>query len=242
MRRRLQEPRLVLFVCGSLVTAACQSSKPILPKVREIVAKPASQEPVVPAGWRRVVVQPGDTLGGIARCRRVDVAAIVDANGLADPDRIVAGTRLYVPPRNRCARVAAPARPAPAAPEAPPAPTPEQRQPAPAPAAAPTRIEDAERKLASARSLYDAADFAGALDAAQAAVRTVDGDPGVRASDDVRARAHLIAGLSAAGLEQRERAIAEFRRAFDVDPALRCPPDDCSPRVMELVDAARPTR
>lgn len=234
MQHRLQEPSLVFLVCGSLATftAACQSSKPILPQIREIVATPPS-EPVVPAGWRRYVVRSGDTLGGIARCRRTDVSALVDANGLADRDRIVAGSPLYVPPRDSCARTAA-VSPAPASS----AETQDLRV-APAPAAAPAHVDQVERELASARSLYDAADFAGASRAAQAAVRTIDANPKDPATDPLRARAHLIAGLSAAGLEQREGAIAEFRRALEVDPSLACPPEDCSPRIQELVDAAR---
>jgi soluble lytic murein transglycosylase-like protein len=44
-----------------------------------------------------VTVAPGDTLGAIAARNGTTVAAIVAANGIADPDRIVAGRRLTIP-------------------------------------------------------------------------------------------------------------------------------------------------
>jgi 3D (Asp-Asp-Asp) domain-containing protein len=43
------------------------------------------------------VVQPGDTLGEIAWRYAVDANALLRANGLADPDRIVTGMTLVVP-------------------------------------------------------------------------------------------------------------------------------------------------
>ncbi len=43
------------------------------------------------------VVAPGETLGGIARRYGVDVAVLVQVNGLPDPDRIFAGQMLRVP-------------------------------------------------------------------------------------------------------------------------------------------------
>jgi len=42
-------------------------------------------------------VRPGETLSGIARARGVRVAALAAANGIGDPDRVVAGTRLTLP-------------------------------------------------------------------------------------------------------------------------------------------------
>jgi soluble lytic murein transglycosylase-like protein len=49
------------------------------------------------AGAATVTVAPGDTLGAIAARNGTTVAAIVAANGIADPNRIVAGRRLTIP-------------------------------------------------------------------------------------------------------------------------------------------------
>jgi LysM repeat protein len=43
------------------------------------------------------VVRPGDTLSGIARRLGVSVAALTDANGIRDPNRVYAGSSLSVP-------------------------------------------------------------------------------------------------------------------------------------------------
>jgi LysM repeat protein/beta-lactamase class A len=43
------------------------------------------------------VVQSGDTLGGIARAMGVTLKALMDANGLTDPDRLSIGQKLSVP-------------------------------------------------------------------------------------------------------------------------------------------------
>ncbi|MFA6734485.1 MAG: LysM peptidoglycan-binding domain-containing protein, partial [Sphaerochaetaceae bacterium] len=42
-------------------------------------------------------VQPGDTLTGIAASHGTTVAAIADANGIPDPNRIQAGQRITIP-------------------------------------------------------------------------------------------------------------------------------------------------
>lgn len=49
------------------------------------------------SGSGRHVVAPGETLSGIAARYGVGVAALASANGLADPDRIIAGATLTVP-------------------------------------------------------------------------------------------------------------------------------------------------
>ncbi len=43
------------------------------------------------------VIRPGETLSGIAATYGVDVGDLAAANGITDPDRIVAGTRLAIP-------------------------------------------------------------------------------------------------------------------------------------------------
>jgi murein DD-endopeptidase MepM/ murein hydrolase activator NlpD len=53
-------------------------------------------EPPLPPG-RVVVVQPGETLGGIARETGVSVEEIVEVNGLRGADEIAAGALLFIP-------------------------------------------------------------------------------------------------------------------------------------------------
>jgi LysM repeat protein len=51
-----------------------------------------------PTGSTTYVVKRGDTLGRIAAQFGISVQAIVDANGLSDPNHIVVGQRLVIPP------------------------------------------------------------------------------------------------------------------------------------------------
>jgi len=60
-----------------------------------------------------LIVQPGDTLSEIAVARGLSMTELVALNGLRDPDLIVTGQRLRLPPRDRPAP-ATPATPAPA--------------------------------------------------------------------------------------------------------------------------------
>ncbi|HSK92870.1 MAG TPA: LysM peptidoglycan-binding domain-containing protein [Candidatus Angelobacter sp.] len=62
-----------------------------------------------------IVVQPGDTLTGIAKRHGLTIAQLVELNDLADPNRIVAGQRLTV----SSSPGARPAAPRPATPSAP---------------------------------------------------------------------------------------------------------------------------
>lgn len=50
-----------------------------------------------PAAAATVVVAPGETLSHIAARNGVSVAALAAANGISDPDHVVAGTRLVLP-------------------------------------------------------------------------------------------------------------------------------------------------
>ncbi len=74
------------------------------------------------ASVRYYTVQPGDTLGKIARAHGVSAAAIIAANGIGNPDVIWVGQRLLIPG----AGGSAPPPPSPA-----PAPTPKPTTPAP---------------------------------------------------------------------------------------------------------------
>lgn len=78
------------------------------------------------AGYTVYVVQEGDILGRIANRHKTTVKAIQEANGIADPTKLRAGTAIYVP-------AAAAAAPAPEPEETvapPPAPTPAEPAPA----------------------------------------------------------------------------------------------------------------
>jgi N-acetylmuramoyl-L-alanine amidase len=63
---------------------------------RRAPATSAGREGSTPAAVRHTV-RPGEHLTGIARRYGVTIAAIVKANGLADPSRIYAGQRLTIP-------------------------------------------------------------------------------------------------------------------------------------------------
>ena len=49
------------------------------------------------AGYTVYVVQPGDILGRIANRNKTTVKALQEANGIADPTKLRAGTPIYVP-------------------------------------------------------------------------------------------------------------------------------------------------
>jgi LysM repeat protein len=239
LRFRLQEARPAAWASIAVVLAACAASQPRgehpAPGAPPVAAPPpagAAEKvaPTVPAGWSSYVVQPGDTLGQIAACRGVAVTRLAEANGIADPRHILAGARLRVPPHDRClrARVASVEPTPPAAPSA-----------AAKPAAEAATLERGRKLLEAARARYDAADFEGALRGAEDAVRAVEPQKGSPTADRLLARCHVVAALAAAGLEQRDRAIAEFRLAFALDPGLQLSQDDASPRIQELAAAAR---
>lgn len=84
-------------------------------------AKKAAKKATLPprAGYTVYVVQEGDILGRIANRNKTTVKALQEANGIADPTKLRAGTAIYVPSA------------------AAPAPAPEEAAPAPAPAPAP---------------------------------------------------------------------------------------------------------
>jgi len=61
-----------------------------------------------------LIVQPGDTLSEIAVARGLSLTELVALNGLRDPDLIVTGQRLRLPPRDEPAPATSPPAPAPA--------------------------------------------------------------------------------------------------------------------------------
>ncbi len=239
-----QEARLTVFLALAIAGQGC-AYRPCACPVAPAVSLPAVVPPIaasvpeteVPAGWRTYVIEPGDTLAMIAACRDVPIDTLARVNAVAERDWILAGATLQAPADDLCANqrragarrrsdlreATAPRRPA-----------------APAVASASSaEFHRGQLLLDEARSRYDAADFDGALHDAEAAAEAFGraaNHPGVHSK---RARAHVVAGISAVGLEERERALAQFQRAFALDPESDLDPDDRSPRLVELFSLAR---
>jgi LysM repeat protein len=230
--------------------AGCmQGGGPSLPPLATDYVPPPPPAPAaaprVPEGWKTYEVQPGDTLGRIARCRNVALPDLALANGIADPDHLLAGRLLHVPARNRCAFVArkrpdAGATPAGGAAAASPSSSP-FASPLDLPAGAPGRFdaESAQCLLDAAEKRYRAADFDGAIAGAEAAQRALDDVSSQKGAERLRARSHALTAMAALGLEQREWALAELRTALALDPTLELSPTTTSPRVLELAREAR---
>ena len=103
-----------------------------------------------------------------------------------------------------------------------------------------TPRDRAAQLLAAANARLEAADFEGALSLAESCARLIEPGPPEPKANWTRARCHVVAGMAAAGLDRRERAIGEFRQAFVFDPTLELAEDTTSPRILDLVSAARP--
>jgi hypothetical protein len=245
-----QETRLAIGVALALALAVVGCASPYgagshpprsAASERAHPSAPATARPQSsPNGWTHYRVQPGDTVAHIAACRGATVRELVRANALYDPNRLVVGWSLRVPTLDFChgqpARAYATAarmrRPtSQSGPNAGAA-----RAAAQASVAAKAR---AARLLAEARRQYDAAHFEPALHRAEEATTALARGPRDSTTDRQRARGHLLAGMAAAGLEDRKRAIAEFERAFALDPTAKLAPEDRSPRLVELVEASR---
>jgi LysM repeat protein len=218
-QRRLQEVRLLFSLAAALGVLACGSGRtpPRAPPVRATAPPPAAQ-PVY-------VVRAGDSLSAIAACSGVPVEELARLNRIADPDRLATGARLRLPSGHPC--VAPPQRRVVARSS--------KRQSDPAREAR----AKAERSLAEATARNDAADFEAALANANACVAQLAPHRHDTRAKKLGARCHVAGGMAAAGLDQRERAIEEFRRALALDPELRLSPDTTSPRILELVSAAQ---
>lgn len=100
-------PRRVLpwLAVAQLTTVAC-AGNPASPTPHPASPEPESTRetltpsPIVPVASptpMRYIVQPGDTLSGIADRFGVDIAALSQANNLANPNDIAAGQRLIIP-------------------------------------------------------------------------------------------------------------------------------------------------
>lgn len=210
-----QELSLVFCVVVAVGSIACGSAG-----VRPDTTATAPREtlPAASPPWTTYVVRPGDSLSRIASCSGVSVADLAQSNGISDPNLLMAGARLRVPAGHRCV-------------------SPATRGDGAAARAARVR---AERLLATATARLDGADFEEALSLAESCVRGLESQRLDTRANEIRARCHVVAGTAAAGLDRRERAIAEFRQAFALDPHLDLASDTTSPRIRELVSAARP--
>jgi LysM repeat protein len=101
-----------VVVMGSLVATGCGSSKKASPKstspgitasgleatsstVPSTTLPPTEPPTTVPAEY---VVQKGDSLSGIAKKLGVTMQSLMDANHITNPNRVLAGQKLIVPP------------------------------------------------------------------------------------------------------------------------------------------------
>jgi len=226
-RGKLQELRLAACVAAVVGAIACGSEGG--PAASAPVARTArATQPQVAPKLTAYRVHPGDSLSRLAACSGVSVAELAKSNQIADPDLLIAGERLQLPQGHRCAAAKSDARSATRAATG-----------AGDPAAA-ARAR-ADRLLATANARLDAADFEASLASAESCARALESHAPDTKASAIGARCHFVAGMAAAGLDRRERAIEEFRRAFVLDPNLELEPEKTSPRIVELLSAARPS-
>ncbi len=92
----------VVIGVGALVLAACGGGGDSSAKTTTTTAALATTTTVAPATTTTVpneyIVQKGDSLGKIAKKFGVTVADLVALNGITNPDKIVEGQRLKIPP------------------------------------------------------------------------------------------------------------------------------------------------
>ena len=235
-RARIEDRPLAAVLATVLAALGCAHQPCVCPSLPAataaapsvVAAPPPPEDPL--AGWVTYVIRPGDTLAWIADCRGVPVETLAGVNHVVDSDWIRAGAELRVPSKNLCSgRTHAATTPKAAAP----GPTESGR--------ASADLAPAHRLLDQARTAYDAADFGNAARLGEAASLALAQSP-EREADPLRARAHVLTAMAAAGLEDRERAVAEFGRALALDPATELDVDDRSPRLVELYEIARAKR
>jgi LysM repeat protein len=78
--------------------STAQGGEPAAPAAGEATPQPTAAAPATPAGPEDVyIVQPGDTLLGIATRFNILVEDILRANNLSNPDYVFSGQRLVIP-------------------------------------------------------------------------------------------------------------------------------------------------
>jgi LysM repeat protein len=188
----------------------------------------------------------GDTLGQLGQWYGVDVGALIHLNDVADVRRLQVGRVIVIPAtarrdgrraalaRSRATRPAAVASP-PAVAAAPPS-----ASPAPV-AAAPLDRAAVDQTLARAGHAYDAADFDGALAAAQSAERMLASDSLTPEDRQRLARAHLLSGMSSVALGREEDARCSFREATAADRTIALDPARTSPKILTVFNESQTT-
>jgi LysM repeat protein len=211
MTRTLEQELRLLFCAVALAAGmACSHARP-QPVHTSTTSVQMNQAPRA-ATQEEYAVFPGETLGSISRCSGVPVGELARTNHIANPDLLIAGTSLLLPKGHHCGRGTD---------------------------AASTARAQAGRLLAKASQSLDAADFDGALESAGACVRQLTPHANDSKANVLRARCHVVAGTAATGLDRPQQAIEEFRSALALDPKLQLESDGTSPRVRELMAAAR---
>jgi LysM repeat protein len=84
-----------------LVSCIPQRAAPtpdLAPTLVVVTATPGPPPVPTPGEEQRYVVRDGDTLSAIAARFGVSEDAILDANGIDDPDRILVGQEIVIPP------------------------------------------------------------------------------------------------------------------------------------------------
>src|SRR5688572_12396831 len=95
VRRWVQEVHLLTSVVVIAGALACGTAR-----------EPTSPPPFAPAHFYEV--RAGESLSEIAECSGLAVTELARLNGIADPDRVQAGTRLGLPSGHPCVRAPRP--------------------------------------------------------------------------------------------------------------------------------------
>lgn len=193
-------------------------------------------------------LRPGDTLARVGQRYGVGVDALVRLNDVADVRRVPAGQVIRIPAtatrgRATLARQRPASAPRPVAVRSPP-PVAAGPPATPAPTSPTLRPEsvgaEIDRTLAQASDSFEAADFEGALAAAQAAQDRLPAEPQAPEDRHRLARAHLIAGMSNVALGRDEEARRSFRAAVALDEAIAPDPARTSPKILTVFNEAQP--
>jgi len=87
----------VVLLAGCTTSSQPPTSVPV-PTLAVVSATPGPPPAPTPRAQQRYIVREGDTLSGIAAQFGVAEDAILDENPLSDPDRLLVGQELVIPP------------------------------------------------------------------------------------------------------------------------------------------------